>query len=79
MTCKNRDLLALLNAAWQDYGRGALRMLRLPQEIEAVRFAVQHLKRGDRELAEAECRKFAGSHALWQLAMEEKQEEIGNE
>ena len=76
MICKNRDLLALLNAAWQDYKLGKLAMLQMPQEIEAVRFAVERLKKGDRELAEAECRKFAGSHALWRLAMnEEKQGE----
>jgi len=54
MSCKNRDLLALLNAAWQDYRLGKLAMLQLPQEIEAVRFAVERLKEGDREMAEAE-------------------------
>jgi len=73
------DLWQLVNAAWEDYKRGKMAMLQLPQEVEAVRFAVERLRRGDRDLAEAECRKFAGSHALWQLAMEEKQEEIGNE
>ena len=78
MICRNRDLFALLDAAWQDYGKGQLKMLRLPQEIEAVRFAVQHLKRGDKDLAEAECRKFAGSWALWRLAMEEKKGDSGN-
>jgi len=70
----NKDLLPLVNAAWEDYNKKALRVLRLPQEIEAVRFAVDHLRRGDRELAEAECRKFNGSWQLWLLAMEKKQE-----
>lgn len=76
MTCK-REICRLINAAWHDYQAGQLKMLRLPAEVEAVKHAVEYLKRGDRDLAEAECRKFAGSWSLWRLAMEEKQEEKG--
>jgi len=72
------DLWQLVNAAWEDYKKGKLAMLQLPQEIEAVRFAVERLRRGDRDLAEAECRKFAGSWSLWRLAMEDKKGESGN-
>jgi hypothetical protein len=72
------DLWQLVNAAWEDYKKGKLAMLQLPQEIEAVRFAVERLRRGDRELAEAECRKFAGSWSLWRLAMEDKKGESEN-
>ena len=70
MICK-QDICRLLNAAWHDYNSGKAKMLQLPAEIEAVKHAVEHLKAGDKDLAEAECRKFAGSHALWRLAMEE--------
>ena len=74
MICK-KEICRLINAAWHDYQAGKIKMLQLPQEVAAVRYAVERLKEGDRDLAEAECRKFAGSWALWRLAME-KQEEI---
>jgi hypothetical protein len=69
MICK-QDICRLLNAAWHDYNAGKLKMLQMPAEIEAVKNAVTHLKHGDKDLAESECKKFAGSHTLWRLAIQ---------